>query len=43
VFPTLVPPCVVLIGWIALGEQPSILQLTGLAVVLIGFRLTQRG
>jgi len=42
VFPTLVPPCVVLIGWIALGEQPSALQLTGLAVVLIGFRLTQR-
>jgi drug/metabolite transporter (DMT)-like permease len=42
VFPTLVPPFVVLIGWIALGEHPSALQLTGLAVVLIGFRLTQR-
>ncbi|MBN8964773.1 MAG: DMT family transporter, partial [Rhizobiales bacterium] len=42
VFPTLVPPFVVLIGWITLGEHPSALQLTGLAVVLIGFRLTQR-
>jgi drug/metabolite transporter (DMT)-like permease len=38
----LVPPCVLLIGWIALGIQPSVLQLTGLAIVLIGFRLTQR-
>jgi len=43
VFPSLVPPCVLLIGWIALGEIPSALQLTGLAIVLIGFRLTQRG
>jgi drug/metabolite transporter (DMT)-like permease len=42
VFPTLVPPCVLLIGWIALGIQPSVLQLIGLAIVLIGFRLTQR-
>jgi len=42
VFPSLVPPCVLLIGWIALGEQSSVLQLTGLAIVLIGFRLTQR-
>ena len=43
VFPTLVPPCVLLIGWIALGIVPSVLQLIGLAIVLIGFRLTQRG
>jgi drug/metabolite transporter (DMT)-like permease len=43
VFPTLVPPCVLLIGWIALGIVPSLLQLLGLAIVLIGFRLTQRG
>jgi drug/metabolite transporter (DMT)-like permease len=43
VFPTLVPPCVLLIGWLVLGSQPSVLQLTGLAIVLIGFRLTQRG
>ena len=42
VFPTLVPPCVLLIGWIALGIEPSVLQLIGLAIVLIGFRLTQR-
>jgi drug/metabolite transporter (DMT)-like permease len=42
VFPTLVPPCVLLIGWIALGSVPSLLQIAGLAIVLIGFRLTQR-
>jgi drug/metabolite transporter (DMT)-like permease len=42
VFPTLVPPCVLLIGWLALGSVPSILQIVGLAIVLIGFRLTQR-
>jgi drug/metabolite transporter (DMT)-like permease len=42
VFPTLVPPCVLLIGWIALGLVPSLLQLAGLAIVLLGFRLTQR-
>ena len=42
VFPTLVPPCVLLIGWIVLGIQPSLLQLIGLAIVLTGFRLTQR-
>ena len=41
-FPTLVPPCVLLIGWIVLGLVPSIPQLIGLAIVLIGFRLTQR-
>jgi drug/metabolite transporter (DMT)-like permease len=43
VFPSLVPPCVLLIGWLALGIRPTILQLVGLAIVLIGFRLTQRG
>jgi drug/metabolite transporter (DMT)-like permease len=43
VFSSLVPPGVLLIGWIALGEMPTALQLTGLAIVLIGFRLTQRG
>jgi drug/metabolite transporter (DMT)-like permease len=42
VFPTLVPPCVLLIGWIALGSVPSVLQLAGLVIVLAGFRLTQR-
>jgi drug/metabolite transporter (DMT)-like permease len=43
VFSSLVPPGVLLIGWAALGEQPSLLQLLGLAIVLTGFRLTQRG
>jgi drug/metabolite transporter (DMT)-like permease len=43
VFPTLVPPGVLLIGWIALGSVPSILQFIGLVIVLVGFRLTQRG
>jgi drug/metabolite transporter (DMT)-like permease len=42
VFPTLVPPFTLLIGWIALGIVPSVLQLVGLAIVLLGFRLTQR-
>jgi drug/metabolite transporter (DMT)-like permease len=42
VFPSLVPPGVLLIGWVVLGEQSSIMQLTGLAIVLIGFRLTQQ-
>ena len=42
VFPTLVPPCVLLIGWIALGSVPSVMQLAGLVIVLTGFRLTQR-
>jgi drug/metabolite transporter (DMT)-like permease len=42
VFPTLVPPCVLVIGWVALGIVPSMLQLIGLVIVLTGFRLTQR-
>jgi len=42
VFPTLVPPFVLLIGWLALGEVPSVLQLIGLAIVLLGFQLAQR-
>jgi drug/metabolite transporter (DMT)-like permease len=42
-FPSLVPPFVLLFGFIALGEVPSMSQLAGLAVVVIGFRLTQKG
>ncbi len=42
VFSSLVPPGVLLIGWIALGEAPTALQWSGLAVVLVGFRLCQR-
>jgi drug/metabolite transporter (DMT)-like permease len=41
VFPSLVPPFVLLIGWLALGEMPTVLQLTGLIVLLFGFRLAQ--
>jgi drug/metabolite transporter (DMT)-like permease len=40
-FPSLVPPFVLLIGWLALGETPTALQLTGLMIVLLGFRLAQ--
>lgn len=43
VFPTLVPPCVLIIGWIVLGIVPSLLQVIGLVIVLTGFRLTQHG
>jgi drug/metabolite transporter (DMT)-like permease len=42
VFPALVPPFVLFIGWLALGEVPTALQLAGLAIVLLGFRLAQR-
>jgi len=42
-FPSLVPPFVMLLGFLALGEVPSLSQLAGLAVVVIGFRLTQKG
>jgi drug/metabolite transporter (DMT)-like permease len=42
VFSSLVPPGVLVIGWLVLGEQPSLLQWIGLAIVLTGFRLTQR-
>jgi drug/metabolite transporter (DMT)-like permease len=43
VFPSLVPPFTLLVGFVALGEVPTVSQLIGLAVVVIGFRLTQRG
>jgi drug/metabolite transporter (DMT)-like permease len=42
-FPSLVPPFVLLIGFIALGVVPSISQLVGLVIVVVGFRLTQQG
>jgi drug/metabolite transporter (DMT)-like permease len=32
-----------LIGYFALGEAPSLAQLAGLVIVVIGFRLTQQG
>jgi drug/metabolite transporter (DMT)-like permease len=40
-YPSLVPPFSLFIGFLALGEVPSIAQLAGLAIVIIGFRLTQ--
>jgi drug/metabolite transporter (DMT)-like permease len=43
VFTSLVPPFTLLLGWALLGEAPSPVQVAGLAVVLIGFRMTQRG
>ena len=42
VYPTLVPPSTLLIGWLALGILPTWMQLVGLVIVLFGFRLTQR-
>lgn len=41
VFPALVPGLTLLIGFLALGEPPSFVQLCALAIVLVGFRLTQ--
>src|SRR5205807_7108310 len=43
VFPSLVPGFPLLIGFLVLGEVPTVAQLAGLAVVLVGFRLTQKG
>ncbi|HEX4043968.1 MAG TPA: DMT family transporter, partial [Xanthobacteraceae bacterium] len=42
-FPALVPPFTLLIGYLTLGEVPSVPQFVGLAIVLVGFRLTQQG
>jgi len=43
VFPSLVPGLTLIVGYVALGEVPSLLALVGLAMVLAGFRLSQRG
>jgi drug/metabolite transporter (DMT)-like permease len=40
-YPSLVPPFSLLIGLLALGQVPSLPQLVGLIIVIIGFRLTQ--
>jgi drug/metabolite transporter (DMT)-like permease len=42
VFPSLVPGFTLLIGFLILGEVPSVLQLLGFAFVMVGFRLTQK-
>jgi len=41
-FPALVPPFTLLVGFLALGEVPSVSQLIGLVVVVVGFWLTQK-
>lgn len=41
-FPALVPGFSLIIGFLALGVVPSIAQVIGLAIVLIGFRFTLR-
>jgi drug/metabolite transporter (DMT)-like permease len=42
VFPSLVPGFTLLIGFLALGEIPTWAQIAGFAIVLLGFRLTQK-
>lgn len=42
VFPALVPPFTLLSGFLLLGEVPSVIQLIGLGIVAVGFRLTQK-
>jgi drug/metabolite transporter (DMT)-like permease len=42
VFAALVPAATVVIGFLALGEAPSMAQVAGLVIVLVGFRLTQK-
>jgi drug/metabolite transporter (DMT)-like permease len=37
-----VPPFTLLLGLVFLGEVPSLVQIAGLVVVLVGFRMTQR-
>jgi drug/metabolite transporter (DMT)-like permease len=41
-FPSLVPPFTLLLGFVLLGEVPTWPQLGGMLIVVIGFRLTQR-
>jgi drug/metabolite transporter (DMT)-like permease len=41
VFPSLVPGFTLLVGFLALGEVPTLYQLVGFVIVLFGFRLTQ--
>jgi len=41
-FPSLVPPFTLLIGYLTIGEAPTVSQIVGLVIVIAGFRLTQR-
>jgi drug/metabolite transporter (DMT)-like permease len=43
VFPSLVPGFTMLVGFLAVGEVPTLAQIAGFAIVLIGFRFTQKG
>jgi len=40
-FPSLVPPFTLLVGYFTIGEAPTLSQIAGLIIVLAGFRLTQ--
>jgi drug/metabolite transporter (DMT)-like permease len=42
VFPALVPGFALIIGYLALGVVPTIPQIVGLVIVVVGFRLTLR-
>jgi len=42
VFPALVPGFGLIIGYLALGVVPSIEQLVGLVIVVIGFRFAMK-
>jgi drug/metabolite transporter (DMT)-like permease len=42
VFPACVPALTLLVGWLLLGEPPTMLQTAGLVTVLCGFYLAQR-
>lgn len=42
VFPSLVSPFTLLIGYFALGEVPSVFQIVGLVIVIVGLGLTQK-
>ena len=42
VFPSLVPGFTMLVGFLAVGEVPTLAQIAGFAIVLIGFRFTQK-
>lgn len=37
-FPAMVPPATMLIGLVLLGEAPTLVQIVGLAVIIVGFR-----
>jgi drug/metabolite transporter (DMT)-like permease len=42
VFPSLVPGFTMLVGYLAVGEVPTLAQIAGFAIVLVGFRFTQQ-